>query len=414
MKTQSRNILSRIYILSIILSIIPLILFSYSSININILPQMLFWIALVILSEYKPIVISKSDEMSLSFIVHLSTIIILGTKEAIIIAMIGTLIVELLSRKSIVKILFNIGQMAIATFISGLVFYMLKLSPDNIRIDVIKDFPAILSGVSVYFVLNSVLVSLVICLVTGDYFRNIFYNDFKIFFYHYFLLSPTCIIVAMLYEPHKIYVILVLLPPLIVADSAMRRYFDLHRQTIETLEVLADIIDARDKYTYAHSSRVADYSKKIAQEMGLMTEEINEIETAGKIHDLGKIEIDDSILRKGTKLTDEEFAIIKRHPEIGYKILSKLRPYRKGSLYVLHHHERYDGKGYPSHLAGSDIPLGARIITVADSFDAMTSDRPYRKAMSQSEAVEELKRCSLTQFDPEVVKAFIEVLEKNQ
>jgi len=147
--------------------------------------------------------------------------------------------------------------------------------------------------------------------------------------------------------------------------------------------------------------------------MNLPPDDINEIEIAGQVHDLGKIGTEDRILFKTTKLNDEEYEQIKKHPAIAYRLLSNLKPYKKGAVYVLHHHERFDGKGYPAGLSGSDIPLGARILAVADSYDAMTTDRPYRRALSQSAAVDELRRCSGTQFDPKVIDTFINVLRND-
>ncbi|MGI6705536.1 MAG: HD-GYP domain-containing protein [Clostridia bacterium] len=177
--------------------------------------------------------------------------------------------------------------------------------------------------------------------------------------------------------------------------------------------MLANIIDERDEYTYDHSDRVAEYARKIAEHLQLPLSTIDEIEMAGRIHDLGKIGIEDKILLKKSKLTEEEFEKIKKHPEIAYRLLKKLKPYKEGVNYVLYHHERMDGKGYPCGISDKAIPLGARILAVADSYDAMTTDRPYRRALSKAEAIEELRRNAGTQFDPTVVDIFIRLLEND-
>jgi len=203
-----------------------------------------------------------------------------------------------------------------------------------------------------------------------------------------------------------------MVPPVIMADQSLRRYYSLHRETQKTLCILADIIDERDEYTYSHSIRVANYTRKIAEELNLPLNVINEIEIAGRVHDLGKINIDDSILKKNGKLTDEEYNIIKKHPEVAYRVLKNFKNYKNVAGYVLYHHVHVDGGGYPKRKSNRPIPLGARILAVADSYDAMTTDRPYRKALPQHFAVEELKRCSGTQFDPRVVNAFINVLKE--
>ncbi|MDP4085522.1 MAG: HD-GYP domain-containing protein [Bacillota bacterium] len=181
------------------------------------------------------------------------------------------------------------------------------------------------------------------------------------------------------------------------------------------LTVLSTALDARDPYTSGHSVRVADFSHKIGVEMGLPMSEVDLLFKTALLHDIGKIGVPDRVLLKDGKLTDEEFAYIKAHPEIGEKILKQVNPESeiKNLLPgVRSHHERIDGKGYPDRLNGDEIPLFGRIIAVADSYDAMTSDRPYRKGMPHSKAVAILLDGSGTQWDSEIVIAFIQCLEQ--
>ena len=177
--------------------------------------------------------------------------------------------------------------------------------------------------------------------------------------------------------------------------------------TLETLSSLADLIDAKDHYTNGHSFRVAAYAKGLAKALGLPEEDVQQIYLAGLVHDVGKIGVPESILRKPGKLTDEEFAIIKSHPSIGGDILKGIKRFPTFREVAMGHHERYDGKGYPLGLAKDDIPYFARIVAVADSFDAMTSDRAYRKALSDEVALKELSEGKGTQFDPDLVDAFL-------
>jgi HD-GYP domain-containing protein (c-di-GMP phosphodiesterase class II) len=151
---------------------------------------------------------------------------------------------------------------------------------------------------------------------------------------------------------------------------------------------------------------VAGYCHNIAVRMGLNDSETDSIVLAASLHDIGKIGVPDHVLLKPGKLNDEEFDWIKRHPEYGWMALRNVEGFEQESLMVLHHHESLDGRGYPAGLQGNQIPLGSRIIAVADSFDALTTDRPYRKGRSHSAALEEIVRCSGTQFDPEAVAAF--------
>jgi diguanylate cyclase (GGDEF)-like protein len=169
---------------------------------------------------------------------------------------------------------------------------------------------------------------------------------------------------------------------------------------------LARAVDSRDAYTGSHSDRVASLSAQIAEQLGLSADEVELTRLAGSLHDLGKLAIPEEILRKPASLTDAERLVLERHPQIGYRMLESLGVDPIAD-WVLHHHERWDGTGYPDGLAADRIPMGARIIFVADAFDAMTSDRLYRPALSVDEAVAEMERCAGTQFDPEVVNAFL-------
>ncbi|MFH1458913.1 MAG: HD-GYP domain-containing protein [Candidatus Omnitrophota bacterium] len=184
------------------------------------------------------------------------------------------------------------------------------------------------------------------------------------------------------------------------------------RNIMRTINALVSAIDFKDHLTKNHSDNVKHYACAIAEEMGLSMTEIKEIQEACQVHDLGKIGIHDNILLKPDSLTEKEYQEIKSHSLAGAIILKPFHFLKKVVKLVRQHHERYDGTGYPDGLSGKNIDLGARIMSVADSFDAMTQDRPYRDAMTQTQAIEELRMNSGTQFDPKVVEAFLKVLEK--
>jgi putative nucleotidyltransferase with HDIG domain len=182
---------------------------------------------------------------------------------------------------------------------------------------------------------------------------------------------------------------------------------------LKTITTLAMVIDARDHYTKRHSENVTRYSLMIAKEMGLGADQTDLIKRAALLHDIGKIGIRDDILLKPSRLTQEDYAQIKTHPVIGDEIVKSLPFLKDVSKLVRHHHERYDGKGYPDNIVGESIEFGARILAVADTFDAMTTDRPYRKRLSLDEARAELMSNKSTQFDPRIVDTFLKVIEKN-
>jgi putative nucleotidyltransferase with HDIG domain len=178
---------------------------------------------------------------------------------------------------------------------------------------------------------------------------------------------------------------------------------------INSVTSLAYALEAKDKYTSGHSQRVTDMAAAIALKLNLAQESIEKIKQAGLLHDIGKIGVREDILNKTGTLTDEEFQHVKRHCEKGDRILSPIMEDKDISRMVRHHHEHWDGKGYPDGLSGQQIPQGARILAVADAYDAMTSERPYRKAMKPDESRAEIARFAGSQFDPGVVSAFLEI-----
>lgn len=175
---------------------------------------------------------------------------------------------------------------------------------------------------------------------------------------------------------------------------------------INTIRALVYALEAKDEYTSGHSQRVADISAAIARELHLPEDSIDKVVLAGLVHDIGKIGIQEAILLKPGKLTTEEYLEVQKHPEIGERIMGPVADSPDILQYIRHHHSYFDGSGYPDALRGYQIPLGARILAVADAYEAMTSERPYRKAMSNEDALAELVRSKGKQFDPEVVDAF--------
>src|SRR3954468_5798164 len=183
---------------------------------------------------------------------------------------------------------------------------------------------------------------------------------------------------------------------------------DLRSAYVSTVRLLAEAIEAKDPFLRGHSDQVSEYVAAVADKMGVERKRREELVFGSLLHDVGKIGISERILLKPEKLTEEEYGVVKLHPRIGYRLVDRVDALRPIAPAILHHHERWDGAGYPDGLAGEDIPLEARIVAVADSFSAMTAERPYRKRMSLDQACAELERCAGTQFDPEVVRIFVD------
>ena len=187
----------------------------------------------------------------------------------------------------------------------------------------------------------------------------------------------------------------------------------LEKAYLDNIETLRFTVEAKDTYTRGHSDRVSEYSVLIGKKLGLSEEDLKTLRVGGLFHDIGKIGVPDNILLKESKLTDEEYNEIKKHPSMGAHILSSATIFQDIIPIVKHHHERYDGNGYPDHLKGEDIPYLARIAAVADSFDAMTSKRTYRDSLPIDVVISEFKRCKGTQFDPNLADLFLDILENH-
>jgi putative nucleotidyltransferase with HDIG domain len=197
-----------------------------------------------------------------------------------------------------------------------------------------------------------------------------------------------------------------------VAIENAKLYSDTKDMFLNTIKALATAIDTKDKYTRGHSDGVTNYSILIGESLGFSPAEIEDLRIAALFHDIGKIGIDESILRKPSKLTTQEFEEIKKHPDYGANILESIPQLKEIIPIVRHHHERFDGNGYPAGLSGEQIPFNSRVISIADTFDAMLTDRPYRKGLPLETCMQELLRCAGTQFDPEIVPVAVKTLKK--
>jgi putative nucleotidyltransferase with HDIG domain len=180
------------------------------------------------------------------------------------------------------------------------------------------------------------------------------------------------------------------------------------------LSVLSKAIEARDPYTRGHSARVTALAEAVARRLGWSEQRLASLRVGGPLHDIGKLAVSDEVLCKEGRLDDAELAQIRDHPKIGAKLLLRVSALREAIPYVLYHHERWDGTGYPSGKAGEEIPVEARVLAIADAFDAMTSDRPYRRALTHDEALAEVERCAGTQFDPRIAQVFLELFAETK
>jgi diguanylate cyclase (GGDEF)-like protein/putative nucleotidyltransferase with HDIG domain len=362
--------------------------------------------ALAALSERWYVRITQESGMSLSFTIHFATAVLFGPAVAIAVAVVGLVIADgMIRRPPLVRTAFNIGQMAVSAGLCGLVYQVLKVDGP---VDLVSDAPALAVSALVYLVVNDTLVAAVVSL-TGHSFVREWRMSVKDLLLPYMSMAPLGALVAFAYQTNP-WTLLYFPPLVLVIYEGFKLFVSLQRETDDALVALADSIDRRDKYTYQHSMRVAELVRTAADAWGLTPRETDLVVAAARVHDLGKIATDNRVLYKPTALNQDERRLIEQHAVEGEELAGRFSMFRDGRRFIRHHHERWDGTGYPDGLAGTQIPLGARLIAVADSFDAMMSDRPYRQAMSREAALMELRHCAGTQFDPGIVQSFIESL----
>jgi len=403
----------KIYIWVIIASAIALFIYlmpSFPSLS-NIWLVFIFFLAISTFAEFIPVDLPVSGAVSIGFPVDFVLILVYGPALAMLITALGALIGEIIEkeRRSWYKIIFNASQFALSAGIAGIVYQELGgvIGTTNLTGYII---PALICALTYYFI-NSSLFVMVIHLAEGISLWSIWKTKLKGIITTYIALAPIGFIMAMVYVTIGIWGIILFFFPLILARRSFELYTKMRRVYLETIRALAAAIDAKDPYTKGHSERVAETSVALAQELNLSDRDIENIEYTALLHDIGKIGIADSILGKKSSLTDKEFGKIKEHTIMGAKIIEPVDFLKNSYKAIYHHHEKYNGKGYPDVIKSEDIPLSARIIAVADAYDAMGSDRPYRKKLNHNKILRELKEQSGKQFDPEVVKVLISVLE---
>lgn len=334
----------------------------------------------------------------------------LGPTMGALVAGVGALTVELIQRRPAIKLSVNVANYILSTFMAGWAYSSLA-DLNHTPISSTSNIAATVLSAMVFNAVNSGIIAIILSQVVGTTPWRMWLNNVRGVAFESLSLPTLGALVPVLYEQNPVGVLLVVIP-LLGPYLSFRRYGQIHKETRSTIELVADLLDRRDPYTAEHSRRVLDFVKMIIEEMnGLTFEEREVILAAAPVHDIGKIGTTDFVLSKPGKLTDEERLIIMEHSAEGASILGILSMYAEASVVVRHHHERWDGNGYPSGLAGTEIPIGSRVIAVADTYDAMTSDRVYRKALQHQVAIAEIRRGAGTQFDPEVVDAFLRAMQ---
>ena len=330
----------------------------------------------------------------------------LGVGLGCLVVLTGHIIDSILARRDPIKSLTNIGTFVTATAVGGSVYWMLS-DPSQSPVGSIENLTAAFAASVAFVVVSTASVALIVAPIIGMPMHTLWQSTIRLSAVETVTLPAVGGLVA-LAANESAAAVLLLAFPLLGPQVAYRTLVRAQRSVRDTLESLNDAVEQRDPYTSNHSIRVTDTVRMILQEMSDVPYELTEtILAASRVHDIGKVGTRDLTLYKPGPLTTEERREMQRHAEIGSVIVSRTDEYRLTASIIRHHHEHWNGAGYPDRLAGQEIPLGSRVIAVADAFDAMTSDRPYRKGMSRQVAIEEVRRGSGTQFDPKVVSAFL-------
>lgn len=351
---------------------------------------------------------------SLDFVPQLGTLIVAGPAGAVILTVISQTVSQFFFYgKEPVKALYNTAQIVISVAVASIGYILLGGRPHVQHFALDALLVPFVGAVGLYFVINSTAVSYIISIAEEIPLKEVLHQlaggagiillDAA--------MSFLALLVAFLYLEWGPVALLVAVIPIIGLRYSYGTNIELEQLNADLLRVLIKALEAQDPYTSGHSVRVAERSKLIATELGLSRTKIRNVEIAALLHDIGKIDVAyHDILKQEGPLSEDQRALIREHPERGVDIVKSVRSLDQDVLaFIRHHHERVDGNGYPDGVAGDEIPLGARIIMVSDTIDAMLTKRPYRDALPLSVVREELKAQAGTQFDPEVVQATIDV-----
>lgn len=372
----------------------------------------IYFSILSVTAESYIIQVSEGKYISIGFAVGLAGILVFDPSIAASIIFLGTLlrvyneegVIYHVFNSSIRRRLFTSSAYAISAFMASLLYQWVEVQN---QFDKIYGYSptGIIGTVIAYVFVNCIIFTIFKVFTEGKGTKTTL-TKMKWIILNCLGMAPIGIIMTIAFEKSGWLMMALILTPLVMARHSFKLYIDMKQQYFETIKTLSNALDAKDNYTNGHSMRVAELSVLIANKMQMMPNHVEVIKTAAVLHDIGKIGISDAIINKPGRLDMSEIYEIRRHPEIGEQILKDVKALKKIAKIVKHHHERYDGNGYPDSLMGEEIPMESAIISVADAFDAMTSNRIYRLAMTEDRAIEAICIEKGMQFHPEVVEAF--------
>jgi len=358
-------------------------------------------------------------EISSSIAIYLAALFILGPQLAVICVFLASLLSELFLRLNsdnsdatttgLIQIAFNVSQLVITVTLAGL--FLNIFGHKTLQLADFRDLALAVAVFGIYLIANLSFVTGVVSITARKPFLQSFGSSIRQFFMQYLVLCVSALLLTALYSISAWHVLLALFP-LTLVHVSFRGYVRLQTEARNTFERVSQLLDARDHYTAVHSMEVAELAVKIGMEMGLGQREIERIDIAARVHDIGKIAIPDAILLKPSALDEAEWAKMREHPVISAELIAGIEIYAPVAKAVRHEHERWNGTGYPDGLKGEAIPLLSRIIAAADIYNALTTDRPYREAFGSQETIRMITEMTEIELDPVVAAALLRVIGK--
>lgn len=376
------------------------------------LPDILLFIGIIIVADTAQISLPRGGaSIYASGPIDMASIALFGAPATALIEAVATFLSEVfIQRRSTVRIAFNVPLLIVTVGVAGLVYQSFGAywtSLDSWRF-LVPMFACSLT----YYAVNTISISTIIGLSDRKSPIAVWRQNYMWNFFHILALMPVAAILALVYSNSGMWTVLLFVVPLFLARYTFQLYIDTKEAHINTVAALTSALDANDPYTHGHSYRVSRYALRLGRAMGLSSKDIEILEYAALLHDIGKIAIKKEILHKVGRLTEPEKQILNTHSPIGADIVENLKFLKEAAVLVRYHHEQPDGKGYPDGLKGDDIPVGSRILLCADAFDAMTSDRPYRKGLPLDVVLEQFIKYRGSQFDYDVAGLLIKMIQE--
>lgn len=377
-------------------------------------PDVLLFSFLIVVADSAQITLPRGGaSIYASSPFDLAAIVLLGPAAAVLVEAIASFFTEVVvQRRAAVKYAFNVPLLITTVGAAGVAYW--SFPQEWIRLDSPRFLVPLTVASVVYYLVNTISVSLVIALRATKGFFHIWKQNYMWTFFHIFAFIPIGAIIALVYTAYGKWTLLLFLVPVFLARYSFKLYIEMKEAHINTVAALTSAIDANDPYTHGHSYRVSRYALRVGRALGLPARDLEILEYGALLHDIGKIAIKHDILLKKERLTDQEFLSLKQHPTVGADIVENLKFLREAAVLVRYHHEQPNGRGYPEGLKGRDIPLGARIILVCDAFDAMTSDRPYRKGLPVEQVTAQIEKFRGEQFDAEIAGVVLDLVRRGE